>query len=202
MSHATLPHAKPATVAGTFRIRLQDAPGTTAQASEGAYKWRDNRVEVMRADGTPAIVPPNASGLALVDAGPTRRGTLTNVTRVGVGRSPVIYRKVSGGGAAVTPGVTHTVVLSARLRMSLWAMGAPFCGKLNGADIELDGELLKLLGEARMDDLSLVHTIGWDTRGAGERKARPPRWHNGFMPLASGAHRVPYLRKLIHALHR
>ncbi len=201
MSYATLPYAKPANVATTFTIQVQDAPGTTAQASERAYGWAGNRVEVIRADGTPAVVPPNASGVALVDAAGNRQGTLTNVTRVGTSRSSVIYRKVSGGGATITPGTPHTVVVSARLRMSIWAFTPPFTSRLKGNDIELDRELLDLLKDARVDDLSLVETIGWDRRGSSKDKARKPRWLNGSIPAGSAPHREAYMRKLIDSLH-
>lgn len=187
--------------AGTFKIQLQDAPGTAPQAGESAYQWRGNRVEVIRDDGLARVVVADGSGMARIEAGASPRATLTNVTQTVTSRSPLIWRQTTGGRATVTPQSPATVVLSARLRMSIWAMSAPFCVTKQGADILLDEHLLALLGTAGVDDLSLVTTIGWDTRDRPTDRAKPPKWHDGFVPLVSQAHREPYLRKLIGALH-
>lgn len=202
MPYPTLAYAKTAAAAGTFTIQVRDAHDTLPQASESAYEWRGNRVELIHDDGTPSVVSPDRSGTVTVSVGRSGKGTLTNVTRTGTSRSPVIYRMLRGGGVEVSAGTPHTVEISARLRMSLWTMGAPFAARLNGANVELDTELLDLLKDARVDDLSLVYTIGWDTRATGATKARPPKWHDGFAPLGSAAHREAYLRKLIDELHK
>lgn len=190
-----------------FKIQLDDPPDIKAQARESSYGWAGGRAEVSLwtkvgqryESGSALDIPSDGATLARIN----------NVTRAGTGRSPVIWRKVNKDDTFV-PGETGTLLVSARLRISVWAFTPPFAKSLVGTgpkatkedrDVVLDADLLTLLQQAGIDDLSLVHTIGWDQRESGQSKAKPPTW-KGFRPLGSADHREAYLRNLIDALHK
>lgn len=186
-------------MADPFTVQLRDIAGVTAQAGESAHGWNGDRVELIRDDLSARVVSPDASGTATADPGDSKQATVTNVTRAGMHRSALIWRRVSGGGATITPGAPHTVVLSARLRLSIWAFTPPFTTPEGRG--KLDKGLLELLQAACVDDLSLVTTIGWDRRGAKQTKANPPRWLNGSLPVGGARDREAYMNNLIEALH-
>lgn len=190
-------------MADPFKVRLEDDPVVNSQARESTYGWTGDRVEIVFDDMSAKVQQQaDAKGVYKFAAGKSRQATITNASRAGTYRSAVIWRKVSGLGAVITPNVEQELVVSARLRMSVWAFVPPFAKRLSGNDIELDPDLLSLVQDAGIDDLSLVYTIAWDQRAKAADPARSPKWHSGFVPLGSSAHREPYLRKLIDALHK
>jgi hypothetical protein len=190
-------------VADPFKVRLDDDPAIKPQARESAYGWAGDRVEVALDNlSTKVQQQAGSGGLFEIPSDTSLQATVTNASRAGSYRSAVIWRKASGAGATIATGVEQKLVVSTRLRMSIWAFTPPFTQKFNGSDIVLDTGLLSLLTQANIDDLSLVWTIGWDERARRKDKAKPPKWHGGFLPAGSAAHREPYLRKLIDALHK
>jgi hypothetical protein len=64
--------------------------------------------------------------------------------------------------------------------MSVWTFGTPFIKTGYAGRIMLDQPLLGLLGQARLDDLSLVHTVTFDTANppgcSGPRGSDPAPW--------------------------
>jgi hypothetical protein len=192
-------------MADLFKIRVEDDPIVNPQARESAYQWAGDRVEIVLYDRTSEVQPQaDTNGIYTFPAGTARQAIVTNVSRVGAYRSAVIWRKVSGFANVIVPNIEQKVTVSARLRMSVWAFGAPLTKPVlsSGRDIELDANLLALLRDAGIDDLSLVNTIAWDQRSKSTDPAKPPRWNSAFRPRGSADQREPYLRKLIDALHK
>jgi hypothetical protein len=190
-------------MADVFKVRLEDDPVVNPQARESAYRWAGDRVEIVLYNTTSKVAQQaDANGVYAFPAGTARQAIVTNVSRAGASRSPIIWRKVSGFEAVLAPNVEQNVTISGRLRMSVWAFTPPFTKRLVGSDIELDINLLALVRNAGIDDLSLVYTIAWDQRTKPSELAKSPRWHRNFLPLGSPDHRETYLRKLIDAFHK
>ena len=192
--------------ADPYQIRLDDDPAIKSQARESTYGWAGDRAEISLWTKVKRQV--ESGGAFDIPSDGSTHAIVNNVTRAGTHRSAVIWRKV--GDPLFVPGEVGTLVVSARLRMSVWAFTPPFAKSLVGTgpkatqkdkDVVLDADLLALLPQAGIDDLSLVHTIGWDQRDSGQSKPKPPRW-KGFVPLGSADHREAYLRNLIDALHK
>ncbi|MBZ4415374.1 hypothetical protein [Myxococcus sp. RHSTA-1-4] len=189
-----------------FKVRLDDPPVLTPAARESSYGWKGDRIELALDDGTTRVRQEVGTGGAFeIPSGSAGQATVTNASRVGTHRSATLWRMVSGGtGAVLTPGTTHPLVVSTRLRVSMWAFTPPFTKGLGKDGVALDPALLGLFERAGVDDLSLVHTVTWQTRADPKGPALPPRWHGGHAPAGqtSEQHRTQYLRVLIDALHK
>lgn len=189
-------------VAAPFQVRLVDPKGITAQAQEAKYKWAGTRVQ-LELDGQGAKIAQqvSANGLFEIPSGASRKATFSVAYRGGTYRSYVRWRPVTGGPpAAITPGRPHTVEISSRLRLSLWAFTPPLTKETPG---EIDNAQVQLLKDADVDDLSLVWTATWDTRRKPGDPPKPPIWDPHFVVRGSSdeAVRVRYLKNLIAALH-
>ena len=189
-------------VAPTFQVKLVDPQGITAQAQEAKYKWSGTRVQ-LELDGQGAKIAQqvSANGLFEIPSGTSTKATHSVAYRGGTYRSYVRWRAVTGGApAAIAPGKPHTVEISSRLRLSLWAFTPPLTKETPG---EIDNAQVQLLKDADVDDLSLVWTATWDTRRKPSDPPKPPIWDPHFVVRGSSDEkiRVTYLKNLIAALH-
>ena len=143
----------------------------------------------------------SANGLFEIPSGTSTKATHSVAYRGGTSRSYVRWRAVTGGApAAIAPGKPHTVEISSRLRLSLWAFTPPLTKETPG---EIDNAQVQLLKDADVDDLSLVWTATWDTRRKPSDPPKPPIWDPHFVVRGSSDEkiRVTYLKNLIAALH-
>ena len=193
-------------MASLFQISLVDPSFVTAQASEKAYGWKLDRVQLtLQNDGVKAIEGVSANGFFEVASGSSSQAAVNLVYGGTTSRSTHFWRIVSGDGADVAvPDKPHPVTISTRLRLSIWAFTPPLTtGKVTSDKIEIDAGAVGLLKNANVDDLSLVWTVTWDKRDKPTDPAKPPKWHDGFIPRgqSSEKQRTNYLKGLVAALH-
>lgn len=194
-------------MAGPFKIVIADtAAKIDPQAREKAFNWAGDRVQLeTQSDGVQVAQQVAGSGAFEVPSGTSPQAMVSLVYGSRNARTPYFWRIISGGGGDVaTPGKEHTVEISNRLRLSLWAFVPPLTtGKVLSDSLEMDSGSIGLLKNAEVDDLSLVWTVTWDPRAKADDPAKPPKWHNGFMPRGQSTekYRKNYLRDLIAALH-
>jgi len=109
----------------------------------------------------------------------------------------------------VLPDTTVDLKLSTRVRLSVWVFYPPFMkGLIKQDDASLDEGLLDKFAASRIDDLSLVSTIGWDESGwdvaVKQDKVADfaPRvtWRD-FAPGGVTGRAAKYLKRLVDALH-
>lgn len=194
-----------------FIVRLED-PGVTPQASEAAYGFRQNVVDV-DGDGSNGPMVLQADGDFKMPSNGVGHAVVTQVERHGPHLHPVAFSLVSGGNAPLVPGITQTVQLATRLRFSLFDFVPSFIDRLTFAKngqvtgVALNKTLLNLFHAARFDDYSLVKTITFDGERTGSNgkptgDAKPPVWGD-YAPFGQRSEmvRTDYLQKLTDEMH-
>jgi hypothetical protein len=182
-------------VADGFAVRLADQGTVTPAASEAAFDWKGDQV-TFSSGGSPRVrETQEGGGLFVVPTDGAKNATVTSVKRILPHRVPLEWN-FTPKNLALDPNVEGALSLSTRLRVSVWAFGAPFAAKKTGSDgVELNKSLLTKLEKARIDDVSLVHTLAFDYSTQGVR------WSDGFKPLGETNRRKGYCAELIRSLH-
>ena len=154
-------------------------------------------------DGAKIAQRVSANGLFEIPLGTSTKATHSVAYRGGTYRSYVRWRPVTGTPAVLTPGKPHTIEISSRLRLSLWAFTPPLTRMKSKHEWEIDSAQVQLLKDANVDDLSLVWTVTWDARRKPTDPAKPPVWDH-HLKIRGGTDeqtRVRYLKEPIAALH-
>jgi hypothetical protein len=142
--------------ADPYQIRLDDDPAIKPQTRESTYDWAGDHAEISLWTKVKRQV--ESGGAFDIPSDGSTHAIVNHVTRAGIHRSAVIWRKV--GDALFVPGEIGTLVVSARLRMSVSAFTPPFAKSRQGRHRARRGPA----GAAAVDQSTIFR---WSTRSDG-----------------------------------